>query len=49
LPNHAEGEYIIPAWFPASCPFGPTLVLQPLTDGIPSIITAIMSANLCIG
>jgi hypothetical protein len=49
LPNHAEGEYIIPTWFPASCPLGPTLVLQPLTDGMPSIITAIMSASLCIG
>jgi hypothetical protein len=49
LPNHAEGEYIISAWFPVPCPLGPTLMLQPLTDGMPSIITAIMSASLCIG
>jgi hypothetical protein len=49
LLGHAEVEDATPTWFPTPQLPGPTSVPQPLTGGIPSIITAIMSANLCIG
>jgi hypothetical protein len=49
LPGHAEREDVTPAWFPTPQLPGPTSAPQPLTGGIPGIITANMSANLCIG